>query len=483
MHMFKKLCAQATVCSVLLSHAMGADRSSPSQPQTPPHQRPISRDLSPESSPLRKMTPQFYRDWLAANREWFFDGRRVIFCDLEADPTIGGPITEATFIETQHGEATGEVKHYYFNPEKKVTHPKVKKVAPIDPTQQPTFSQCSSDIYEFIKDATLVTYGAFDTRKLLEHFSYQPPFGTLYKITYVDALSMVKHDYARQQGMKVATTPHKVVSTVSKSRSEVAKEQAAKRKTNRDEKEIRDLNKYLKKQDAKNQGLPSPQPKSRKSIYDGVSFSQSKVAKRNGISDKFGAASIGLDSEKSYVENNIPKEHRGEDHHAFADTLTLAGLGTLLTQPDANILANQSDFADTIRVLNFDDAGVGDSDESQAYSSQNDDDDFGSEPPLPQSKRSHFSSPQQSDPEVTPDGSQEMVSKKKRLRSSKESDIGEQSTGKENKSKNPTSETDDLNKFVSAAPPMSPLLSSQTKRAKPAVGKAKKEKKEKDELE
>ncbi|MBM3633329.1 MAG: hypothetical protein FJX03_06475 [Alphaproteobacteria bacterium] len=394
MHKVKKLCTQAIVCSLLISHVMGVDVMSPAQPQTP--QARYLQPLSPNSSPLSKLKPRLFHSWLQAHREWFFDGRRVIFCDLEADPKIGGPITEATFIETQKGEATGKVLHYYFNPETKVTHPHVKKIDPINPKLQPTFSQAAPDIYDFIKGATLVTYGPFDARKLKEHFSYQPPYGTLYEITYVDALTMVKHDYARSQGVKVTSTPHKKVTTISKTRREVRKEEAKRRKANRDAKENKEIRKEEKRQLAKSQGLGSPKPKTRKSIFTGQKFSQKEIAKKHGIDDKFGAASIGIDAAQAYTSSAIPHAHQGEDHHAFTDTLKLAGIGTLLAQPDAEILAARKDVASITRVLDF---GTPDDDEadvrSSTHTSNDDDSDYGSAPaptpPLESPKAINFS--------------------------------------------------------------------------------------------
>jgi DNA polymerase III epsilon subunit-like protein len=291
MHIYRKLYAQALVCVMLLSPVMGIEAFS--------------------------------------DREWLYNGR-VITCDLEADPALGGRITEIALIKWEKGTYI-ESFHRYLNPEGKINNPYVKSVYPIDPSKQPTFADIAQNLIDFIDGGILVTWGTFDVRKLGEEFTRTLQPGEKLNIRWKDALAMARRDYRRGKGAILASPLSKITAVIGKPDAEIKKEYAKKREAARKRREQTELNKYLKAREAAAKGLPPPHPKKRKSPYD-VSFTQESTAKRCEVTAALGAASIGADADGLNHEHGIPKEHVGQAHHAMHDTQILTGLVAAMGQ-------------------------------------------------------------------------------------------------------------------------------------------------------
>lgn len=330
----KSIRAQALACALLLSVtviAMDSDRSGRSSPTRSPSFSLEGSDATPPGTPPRRIAPASPHAPASPtayipDRPWLYDGTKVVLCDIEGESRMGAPITEISLIEIRWGTATGRTMQYYFNPEGPVDHRFVSKIDPINPMLQPTFSDVADEIYEFIKDAIVVTYGPYDVRKLSELLGVQPPFGKHYEILWRDALGMARRDHARSLGKLITSPAATRTSFVSRPKGDANREYQQKRRAKRDKQEMADLKKYMASQQARAAGLPIPAPAARTpSIFDGVDFTQSGVARRKGISAKTGAASIGLDADQLNQKHRIPPEHE-TDHHAMQDTQTLAGI-------------------------------------------------------------------------------------------------------------------------------------------------------------
>jgi DNA polymerase III epsilon subunit-like protein len=296
-------------------------------------------DTSPPSTPPRQIAGPILNVPLSPSRyvpdrPWMFDGTRVILCDLEADSRKGKPITEISLIEYRWGGATGRSLHYFLNPTDTVNHRFVKKIDPIDPSQQPTFSQIADELYDFISGAVLVTYGSFDVRKLCEHFGFQQPYGTVYSIESFDSLAAEKRDWARSLGEQITSPEFNKASVTSRPRNEWMLQWRKERLEALEKKEMAELNKVIASQRSQPSGRKSSTPVKRKpSKYSGVDFRQSSVAARKGITAELGAASIGSSAKKLNEKHGIPKQHVDQDHHAMNDTQKLAGIFTAQGEP------------------------------------------------------------------------------------------------------------------------------------------------------